>query len=133
MTCNLYKSTNCSQCVKLIKSLSMEIKGTDLMIVIPEMAFHNHERICLCLAQPIPSEITSDTKVTIQVGTGILAKMPVVTKYGNLLYADALKARRVYPLMAATDTSILILTDMSKIGGTEHKFPTVPAEFPPSA
>ena len=132
MSCKYYNNNGCScaGCTHFVKSIEITYEKNFINIVIPEMIFNNHDRICLCLAQSIPAGIDADTTVVVQVGTGKLATMPVLTRLGNFLYADAIKSRKVYPLIAATDGPVFVLSDLCKLGKTQHVFPTVPTSFP---
>lgn len=130
MSCKYYNDNNCScsGCKHFIKSLKVSYEKNVLTIFLPEIILHNHEKICLCIAQSIPDQIDADTLVSIQIGDA--DPMIAITKLGNLLYADVLKSRKIYPLMAATDTSAFVLMDLCKIGKTKHIFPIITSAKP---
>lgn len=67
MACKFYNDNglSCGGCVNFIKSTSVALSGTVLTITIPEMVFNNHDKICLCIIQNLPSGITADTTVSI--------------------------------------------------------------------
>lgn len=129
MSCKYYNNNGCScaGCKHFVKSINVTNEKNVVLISLPEMTLHNHEKICLCIAQSIPGPIDANTTVNIKVGDETMA---VITKLGNLLYADAIKSRKVYPLMVATDTNAFVLMDLCKISGTEHVFPTIPETQP---
>lgn len=124
MACKFYNNNglSCGGCVNFIKSTSVALSGTVLTITIPEMVFNNHDKICLCIIQNLPSGITANTTVSIQSGS---STFQVQTKLGNLLYADSIRTRKIYPLFIATDTNLFVLQDLCKLCSTDHVFPQI--------
>lgn len=59
----------------------------------------NLKRFCLVLAQSLPSGANT-LPVQIQIGTTVY---PVYTRTGNLLRADQIRCRRVYPIIFGSD------------------------------
>lgn len=57
------------------------------------------KRFCLVLAQSLPSGANT-LPVQIQIGTTVY---PVYTHTGNLLRADQIRCRRVYPIIFGSD------------------------------
>lgn len=92
---------NCANCQKLIKSTSIELVESCLVITIPEFEFENLEQYCLVLCQSIPSDATTE-RVTIT--DGETSYTTVLTRYGNFVRADMLRTRRRYVIAYGNDT-----------------------------
>lgn len=127
MACQFYNNNgySCGGCVNFVKSTAITITNNMLVIQIPTQTFINHQKMCLCLIQSIPVNITANMPVMVQIGT-TATYYPVRTKCGNVLYADQVRSRKVYPLFSATDTSSFVLLDLCKVCKTAHTFPTIP-------
>lgn len=65
----------------------------------PKQTLTNLKRFCLVLAQSLPSGANT-LPVQIQIGTTVY---PVYTRTGNLLRADQIRCRRVYPIIFGSD------------------------------
>ena len=124
MACNY----GCACCPYLVKStaVSLDTDTNVLEITIPSASYDNHNKICLVITQAIPDGINSDTTVSILVGAGTTTAYPVYTRLLNYLYADAIKARKIYPLYAATDSQSFVIEDLRRLITTEHTFGTLP-------
>jgi hypothetical protein len=78
------------------------------------------------IAQAIPSGVNVNTTVNILVGAGTTG-YPIYTRFLNDVYADSLMTRKVYPLLAATDTEAFVIEDVGRLKATQHVFSTLPA------
>lgn len=79
-----------------------QLKETALNLVITlstTPTLTNLKRFCLVLAQSLPSGANT-LPVQIQIGTTVY---PVYTRTGNLLRADQIRCRRVYPIIFGND------------------------------
>lgn len=124
MACNC----GCYCCANLVKStaVALDTENNVLNITIPEATYTNHQRVCLVITQAIPSGINANTTVNILVGAGTTG-YTLYTRFLNDVYADSLSARRVYPLLVATDTSSFVIEDVKRLKTTLHTFSTLPA------
>lgn len=124
MACNC----GCKCCPLLVKSTALTYNSETnvLSITIPEATYLNHQRLCLVIAQAIPSGVNANTTVNILVGTGPTG-YPIYTRFLNDVYADSLMTRRVYPLLVATDTKAFVIEDVGRLKATHHVFSTLPA------
>lgn len=91
---------NCQVCNNLVTSTGVAVSGSTLQITIPTMTINDNQKLCILIAQAIPS------------GAGVL---PVVIVNGtndiNLLnkcckpvYADQIRSRRIYAVRVNTAT-----------------------------
>lgn len=124
MACNC----GCRCCPQLVRStaLTYDADTNVLSVSIPEATYLNHQRLCLVIAQAIPSGVNADTTVNILVGAGTTG-YPIYTRFLNDVYADSLMTRKVYPLLAATDTEAFVIEDVGRLKATQHVFSTLPA------
>lgn len=90
----------CNRCDRFIKSSSITTTSTNLVITLSTTpTLTNLKRFCLVLAQSLPSGANT-LPVQIQIGTTVY---PVYTRTGNLLRADQIRCRRVYPIIFGSD------------------------------
>lgn len=60
----------CKLCNRLIISTGVAFTGGNLVITIPAGSYNNGEKYCIVVAQAIPSTVTINAPVVIQIGTG---------------------------------------------------------------
>lgn len=114
----------CHCCRHLVRSTAVALADGALAITIPAVTLSNRERVCLVVAQALPAGTTADTPVQLLI-TGSTTPYPLQTHFGNRVYADQIRTRRVYHLTAATDTGLFVTHDC--IPRTGRVFPTLPA------
>ena len=92
MACNC----GCRCCPQLVRStaLTYNAETNVLSVSIPEATYLNHQRLCLVIAQAIPSSVNANTTVNILVGAGTTG-YPIYTRFLNDVYADSLMTRKV--------------------------------------
>lgn len=83
----------------IVKSTSIVISGTQLVINIPEVTLTNHQHFKLVLCQNIPTT-AGVSQVIVATPTQTINAF-VVT--GNYLRADQIKCRRCYEMVYGTD------------------------------
>lgn len=124
MPCALYCNTGytCSGCEHFNKSTSVEVTGSSVVVTIPNQVIHNRERCCVAITQCIPPTAASEMTVVISVdGTHFTLYEP----YGNAVYADQLRSRKVLHLTLATDTLAAVAQGCGSLCGTYHSFPVI--------
>jgi hypothetical protein len=90
----------CNRCDRFIKSSSITASSSDVIITISSApTLTNLKRFCLVLAQNLP-EGANTLPVQISIGG---TTYPVYTRTGNLLRADQIRCRRVYPIIFGND------------------------------
>lgn len=135
MACRYYNNDGfrCGSCVHMVKTNSVTVVGTVLVLNIPLQAgqlFSNHEKVCICVQQNIPTTITSAMTVAITLGTSA-TQYPLRTKCGNNVHADQIRSRKVYHTYVATDIPAFIV-DGKELCCTGFNFPTIPAAAAPA-
>lgn len=134
MPCNLYNNGGfkCGGCCHFVKTNSVTVVGNVLVLNIPQSTppktYSNHEKVCICVAQALPQNITSAQTVAITIGASA-TQYPLRTKCGNNVHSDQIRARRVYHTNVATDTASFIVPscDLCRTGFNFPIIPTVTA------
>lgn len=82
MSCRLYNNGyGCGGCIHFVKTNSVTLLGNVLTLNIPQASYSNKEKVCICIAQTIPSVTSADT-VVITIGAGA-TQYPLRTRCGN--------------------------------------------------
>lgn len=118
---------NC-QCSNIVKSTAITISGVNLRITIPSQSLSNGQKVCICLAQPIPA---SASTLIVQIVVGATVR-PVITPCGNLLYSDqkyqgtcktVATSRTVLCVKYASDNMLFVYAGKNRICPTALPFP----------
>ena len=111
MSCKLYNNNGygCGGCIHFVKTNSVTLQDNILTLNIPQESYSNKEKVCICIAQTIPSVTSSDT-VVITIGTGT-TQYPLRTRCGNNVHADQLRSRKVYHTNVATDVGVFTVSE----------------------
>lgn len=135
MACSLYDNGGfkCGSCSHFVKTNSVSVVGQVLVLNIPLQAgklLSNHEKVCICVAENIPTTITSAMAVAITIGSDA-TQYPLRTRCGNDVHADQIKSRRVYHTYVATDTASFVV-DKCELCHTGFNFPVIPVAVAPT-
>lgn len=71
MACSLYNNNGygCGGCVHFVKTNSVTVQNSVLILNIPQATYSNKEKVCICIAQAIPTvcrtNIITNTKTNI--------------------------------------------------------------------
>ena len=93
-----------------------------MILNIPQATYSNKEKVCICIAQAIPT-VTSAETVAITIGTGT-TQYVLRTKCGNNVHADQLRSRKVYHTNVATDVGAFMVSGC-ELCGTSYNFPVI--------
>lgn len=91
----------CKICKNLIISQSLTFSEGNLIIGIPEGSYEDGERVCIVVAQNLPTNTTINANVVIQIGNGD-ALYPVTKCDCAPLSACAIKSRTKYSMIVRT-------------------------------
>lgn len=122
MACNCI-SNRCNSCKNFVNSTAVTLSGTNLVIAIPQNNYINNSEVCICISQNIPSGVTGETQVVIQIGADTATTYPLRTKCGHNIYGDQIKSRTLYCTRVATDTASFIYNGYKCLHCTAHIFP----------
>lgn len=83
MSCRLYNNNGygCGGCIHFVKTNSVTVQDGVLVLNIPQESYRNKEKVCICIAQVIPT-VTSAETVAITIGTGVTQYL-LRTRCGN--------------------------------------------------
>ena len=112
--------------MKTILTTAVAVSGTNLVLTLPEMTFNNCQQYCIRIAQDIPATATNLMNVAIQIGT-TATLYPIVRKCGHYLYANQVRTRRNYLILAAGDTQRFVLLNGFICGANCGTITTIPA------
>lgn len=124
MSCSLYNNNGygCGGCIHFVKTNSVALQGNVLTLNIPQASYSNKERICICIAQTVPSVTSADTAV-ITIGAGV-TQYPLRARCGNNVHADQLRSRKVYHTDVATDVGVSTVPECG-LCKTGYNFPII--------
>lgn len=124
MSCSLYNNNGygCGGCIHFVKTNSVTLLGNVLILNIPQASYSNKEKVCICIAQTIPSVTSADT-VVITIGAGA-TQYPLRTRCGNNVHADQLRSRKVYHTNVATDVGVFTVSEC-ELCKTGYNFPVI--------
>ena len=118
--------------MKTILTTAVAVSGTNLVLTIPETTFNNCQSYCIRIAQDIPATATNLMNVAIQIGA-TATLYPIVRKCGHYLYANQVRTRRNYLLLAAGDTQRFVLVNGFICASNCGTVTTIPAPAPATA
>lgn len=100
---NNYCSTSCRLCNNLAIStaVAFDAVANTLNITIPEVAYNNCDKVCIVIAQTIPTTTTISALVNIIVGT---TSFPLLKCNGIQATASEVRTRTRYSTKVVTDT-----------------------------
>lgn len=130
MACNKYNNNGfgCGGCIHFVKTTDVTITGDTLILNIPESTYTNKEKVCICITQQVPTDILSTDIVVVTIGNNA-TQYPIITKCGNHVYADQLRARKVYHTSVATDLGAFVVSPC-ELCPTSFNFPVIPTVTP---
>lgn len=131
MSCSLYNNNGfgCGGCEHFVRTNSVTLVGSVLVLNIPQRTYDNREKVCICVAQAIP-DVTYAQTVAVTIGTDA-TQYPLRTKTGNNIHADQIRSRRVYHTNVATDTASFVGSGC-EFCKTGFNFPVIPATPAPA-
>lgn len=125
MSCSLYNNNGCGcgGCVHFVKTNSVTLTDGVLILNIPQETFANKQKVCICVAQGLPTGVSSADIVAITLGAGT-TQYVLRTKCGNNVHADQIRSRRVYHTNVATDSGTFVVSSC-ELNKTAYNFPTI--------
>ena len=91
----------CRLCDNLLISQSVTFTGGNLIVNIPAGSYANNRKICIVIAQAIPTETTINAPVYVTIGTGTVL-YPLVKKNCRQVTACGLRTRTRYSTCVET-------------------------------
>ena len=91
----------CRLCDNLVISQSVTFTGGNLIVNIPAGSYENNRKICIVIAQAIPTATTINAPVYVTIGTGTVL-YPLVKKNCRQVTACGLRTRTRYSTCVET-------------------------------
>jgi hypothetical protein len=112
-------NTNCQLCRNLVISTSVTVvtvDGTDTLVIdIPTGVYANGCKVCLVIAQAIPTTATIGMPVAISIGGDTTTVYPIVGCNCNQITACAVRTRRKYPLRVSTNATSAVFRSLGNL------------------
>lgn len=112
-------NTNCQLCRNLVISTSVTVAtvdGTDTLVIdIPTGVYANGCKVCLVIAQAIPTTATIGMPVAISIGGDTTTVYPIVGCNCNQITACAVRTRRKYPLRVVTNATSAVFRSLGNL------------------
>lgn len=112
-------NSNCQLCRNLVISTSatiVTVAGTDTLVIdIPAGVYANNSKVCLVIAQAIPTTATIGTPVAISIGGDTTTVYPIVGCNCNQITASAVRTRRRYPLRVSTTATSAVFKSLGNL------------------
>lgn len=115
------RNRNCQICRNFTASISIAVAGNNLVINIPTQVLINKQKLCLLLAQTIPTG-SGTLPVVITDGTTTLA---MLRPCGNYVRADQLRTRTILNLTVATTPPSAIVRNTCALACTSFVQPQI--------
>ena len=110
---------NCQLCRNLVISTGVSIvtvDGTDTLVIdIPAGVYGNGCKVCLVIAQAIPTTATIAMPVAISIGGDVTTVYPIVGCNCNQITACAIRTRRKYPLRISTTATSAVFRSLGNL------------------
>jgi hypothetical protein len=103
---------NCSLCKNLVISTSVTLVGTNVVIDIPTGCYCDDKKICLVIAQTIPTTAPISSPVVISIGGDTTTLYPVVKCDCTPVTVCALRTRKKYPLRVNTTSTSAVFKSL---------------------
>lgn len=94
----------CKLCNHLVISQAVTFNGTDLVINLPANSFNNGEKVCIIVAQTIPTTTTINAGVVITIGDGT-EQYRLTNRCCAPVSACSIKTRTRYSTIVATSNT----------------------------
>jgi hypothetical protein len=93
-----------TMCKRFVQSVSVTSTTTALVINIPERSYDDCDKLCLLVAQAIPTTATRGLPVVITIGDGTV-QYPVVTCQGTPVTQEYIGQNNIYSLRVVTTST----------------------------
>lgn len=123
MSCKIYQGM-CNCCKNFVKTTSVTVSGNTLVLAIPQATYNDGDKVCVCIAQAIPTYAGTVNEVAIQIGSASTT-YNILTEDAEYVNPNNIRARRVYHLRAAA-TSQLFRVCKKELCGCTYTNNTIP-------
>lgn len=118
---------NCRICKRLVASVSVTVVGTALAVNIPDRSYNNCQKLCLLIAQEIPTTATRGMPVVITIGTDA-TQYPLVRCNGNPVTQEYIGQGNIYPLRVQTNATSAVFRVLCDLCCASTNIQSIPVE-----
>lgn len=119
--------SNCRICKRLVASVSVTVVGTALVVNIPDRSYNNCQKLCLLIAQEIPTTATRGMPVVITIGTDA-TQYPLVRCNGNPVTQEYIGQGNIYPLRVQTNATSAVFRVLCDLCCASTNIQSIPVE-----
>ena len=123
--------SNCRICKRLVASVSVTVVGTALVVNIPDRSYNNCQKLCLLIAQEIPTTATRGMPVVITIGADT-TQYPLVRCNGNPVTQEYIGQGNIYPLRVQTNTTSAVFRVLCDLCCASTNIQSIPVEAAPA-
>lgn len=118
---------NCRICKRLVASVSVTVVGTALVVNIPDRSYNNCQKLCLLIAQEIPTTATRGMPVAITIGTDA-TQYPLVRCNGNPVTQEYIGQGNIYPSKVQTNATSAVFRVLCDLCCASTNIQSIPVE-----
>ena len=119
--------SNCRICKRLVASVNVTVVGTVLVVNIPDRSYNNCQKLCLLIAQEIPTTATRGMPVVITIGADT-TQYPLVRCNGNPVTQEYIGQGNIYPLRVQTNTTSAVFRVLCDLCCASTNIQSIPVE-----
>lgn len=112
-------------CKRLVGSVSVTVVGTSLVVNIPDANYDNCEKLCIFIAQAIPTTATRGMPVVITIGDGTV-QYPLIRCNGNPVTQEYVGQGYIYPVRVQTTATSAVFKVLCDLTCVSVNLPSVP-------
>ena len=117
------------KCQRPLFSASTTISGGKLVVNLPATNLCNKECLDFVITQTIPT--TTPIPVVITLGSSE-TQYPLMTRYGNYVYSDQIRNRKVYIFRYMSDSKLFFNAGCNNLKCTSFDYPVLPIPTTPT-
>jgi hypothetical protein len=103
------------------------VVGTALVVNIPDRSYNNCQKLCLLIAQEIPTTATRGMPVVITIGTNA-TQYPLVRCNGNPVTQEYIGQGNIYPLKVQTNATSAVFRVLCDLCCASTNIQSIPVE-----
>lgn len=112
-------------CKRLVDSVSVAVTGDVLVINIPQANYDNCEKLCILVAQAIPTTATRGMPVVVTIGADT-TQYPIVRCNGNPVTQEYIGQGNIYPIKVQTNATSAVFRVLCELCCASTNIPSIP-------
>lgn len=112
-------------CKRLVGSVSVTVTGTALVVNIPQANYNDCEKVCILIAQAVPTTATRGLPVVVTIGTDT-TQYPVVRCNGIPVTQEYIGQGNIYPTKVQTTATSAVFRVLCDLCCASTSIPAIP-------